>query len=87
MSISNTYDQLDKLIINRVSHEACTFTNLYGNSAVRSMAEDLAKPDLYGRKAGDRVIDRRLQALRKSGRILYSKGRWHLTPATAGAAQ
>ena len=31
-----------------------------------------------------RVVDRRLQSLRKRGLIRFAKGHWHLTSATGG---
>lgn len=41
-------------------------------------ANALAKPDVWGWRSGDRLIDRRLQKLRKEGHIVYGKKAWHL---------
>lgn len=69
------FDQLDALIVSRISRAPCTFTELQGKG-LRDAADALVKVDRHGFKEGSRLIDRRLQALRKAARIVYSKGRW-----------
>lgn len=71
------FDQLDGLIVSRITRAPCTFTELQGKG-LRDAADALVKADRHGFKEGSRLIDRRLQALRKAGRIVYSKGRWWL---------
>ena len=67
------YAKLDGLIVNAVLTGHFTFTELQQHDAVRDEA------DMRDTGTGfDRVIDRRLQALRKAGRIRYAAGKWEV---------
>lgn len=65
----NKYDELDAAILKAI--EAGRRQFYYINTAV----EDLAKPHSL-RGDSSRVVDRRLQALRKRGRIAYAQKEW-----------
>lgn len=68
------YDQLDEAIISAIRGGAERFYLI--NAAV----EELAKPHSV-RGDAYRVVDRRLQALSRSYRIQYWRGRWRLRTA------
>lgn len=65
------FTQLDAAIVEEIKSGNNTFTLLQ-----LSRAAALAKPFVTPRGDVERVIDRRLQALRKKGAIRYSKGVW-----------
>lgn len=60
------YKQLDKAIIKRISVGNASFTTIC--NAVRNISIELEKTDTA---EGFRIVDRRLQALRKAGRIKF----------------
>ena len=66
--MAHDYTELDGAIIARVAEGRVTFTAL--SSAVSRHSEALAKTDPA---PGWRIVDRRLQALRKAGRIRYQR--------------
>lgn len=78
------YSQIDQLIIFRVREGFSSFANIF-SSNLKEEAERIAKEQSKGRTVRDRVdawriLDRRLQALRKKGAIKYaSKTGWSLT--------
>ena len=67
------YNRLDELIITAILAGHFTFTELQKHDAVRDEA------DMHDTGTGfDRVIDRRLQSLRKAGRIKYAAEKWEV---------
>jgi hypothetical protein len=74
------FTTLDCAIMTRIAEGACTFASI--NAAVEHLAEPHA-----GEPANTfRVVDRRLQALRKRGLIYFGKTKWFMaTTSTTGA--
>lgn len=66
--MAHDYTELDSAIIERVSKGCVSFTALSGS--VSKPSEALATNDPA---PGWRIVDRRLQALRKAGRIRYQR--------------
>jgi hypothetical protein len=62
------YTEFDKRLISVVRRGFSTFIEI-SHGELRKYADALAAPDRYGW----RVIDRRLQALRKRGALTYSR--------------
>lgn len=72
------FTDLDVMIITRIARAPCTFTELQ-EPEISLAAASFVVADRYGTLGPTwRVLDRRLQALRKEGHIVYSKGRWWL---------
>lgn len=73
------FRKLDFAILERIRRSACTFTSI--NASV----EEIAKASLrsYNGQAF-RLVDRRVQALRKQGFIYFDKGQWFIKPQRAG---
>lgn len=71
------YSDFDQLVLDEIRSGRQTFAEMQTRQVMR-LAEDLAVPDRWNNKAPDRVLDRRLQALRKAGKIAHIAGRWHL---------
>ena len=67
------YDQLDNAILTAIAGGTRSFYLI--NAAV----EHLAKPHGHGMHDTFRVVDRRLQALRKRGLIEFRKKEWHMS--------
>lgn len=67
---ADKYAQLDAAIVQAIREGKTTFTPL--TAAVDKQADALAKPDRYGQLDGWRVIDRRLQAMRRRGVLQFS---------------
>lgn len=67
------YDNLDQLLMLRCATSPVTFSVLCQNPMVEREANLVAKPDRHGTRYGWRVVDRRLQALRKAGLLTYSR--------------
>lgn len=65
------FSELDIAILRRIGERPCTFTSI--NARVTTMAA-LYVATKYG--SPSRVVDRRLQALRKKGLIRFDTGRW-----------
>lgn len=61
------YSQLDELLFEAIERQPSTFATLL--KAFGKEFDKHAKPDRFGDLAGWRLMERRLQALRKSGRI------------------
>lgn len=76
------FAQIDGAILEAIAGGRDTFTALQ-TRALMDQAAQLSKPDRYGDRPAWRVLDRRLQALRKAGRIQFVKGRWALTAQRA----
>lgn len=76
MPAASKFETLDTLLVQRIARCPCTFTELQEPETMAA-AEPLALADRFGVMAPTwRVLDRRLQALRKKGRIEFVKGRW-----------
>lgn len=70
--------ELDAAILERLADGPLPFHALMARR-VSEIANSLAKPDRHGATTGWRVIDRRLQALRKAGKITHDrKTGWRL---------
>lgn len=66
------YTEFDAKLIHLVKNGATVFGHL-----VSALVTD-AKPFVTHNSDASRVVDRRLQALRKAGRLIYSCGRWYV---------
>ncbi len=71
----NKYENLDAAILRRIGAEPTPFGELY-NGCVRGYCTSIAGAE--GKDSDDafRVLDRRLQALRKKGRIRSTSHGW-----------
>lgn len=72
------YTEFDAALIEAIRQatprERCVeFSCFAYNQPLRDMATALARPDRYGDRAGWRVTDRRLQALRKAGKLAFDR--------------
>lgn len=65
--IKNDYTELDKAILAKVAEGPVTFT------LICNAVEVQTRPFVSYKFAGWRVVDRRLQALRKAGKIKYQR--------------
>lgn len=76
MSALNKYAQLDAKLIELIKSGAGTFNAI----AARADVAALTAPHETATTEGWRVVDRRLQALRKAGKIAFSRdvGRWRV---------
>lgn len=68
------FTTIDCAILSRIASGACTFTSI--NASV----EHHAKPHAGPRGDTFRVVDRRLQSLRKRGIIHFDNTKWFITP-------
>lgn len=68
------YDELDAAIIARITAGSRSLPQI-DSGDVRRMCADIARAT--GRESF-RVLDGRLQALRKAGQIVYKRGSWML---------
>lgn len=67
------FTKLDCAIMTRIAESCCTFASINAN------VEHIAKDYIIGTKTpAFRVVDRRLQALRKRGLIYFSKTKWFM---------
>ena len=71
--MAKDYTTLDALILRRCAAGPVTFNVLRFNDEIEEAAYDVATPDRFGDRDGWRVVDRRLQALRKAGLLTYSR--------------
>ena len=69
-----SYDELDAAIVARITAGATSLGGI-DSGDVRRLCADIARE--IGRESF-RVLDGRLQALRKAGRIVYKRGGWVL---------
>jgi hypothetical protein len=70
------FAHLDEKITARIRKAPCTFTDLRGDKQIDTLAERLTTPNSLGFRENWRLIDRRLQALRKSCVIKFEHGYW-----------
>lgn len=72
------FTDLDVMIVARIARAPCAFAELQ-EPGINEAAASFVVTDRYGVLGPTwRVLDRRLQALRKEGHIVYSKGNWWL---------
>jgi len=73
---SSKYRALDELLIARIARAPAAFAQLQ-HDQIMAAAEPFTVLDRYGAKGPTwRILDRRLQALRKQDRIEHVKGLW-----------
>lgn len=71
------YGTVDHLILMHIKEfGASSYSQLCEDTALIKEANDQSTVDRWGARNGERVIDRRLQALRKTGAITLEKRRW-----------
>lgn len=71
------FSALDNAILTRIAESRCTFASI--NAAVEHLAKQ------HDDKQTFRVVDRRLQALRKRGLIYFGNTKWFMSePSTRG---
>lgn len=70
------FDDIDAELLDQIDQGVDKYIRLCVTPSVKRLAQQLAKDGKEGEDGFDRVIDRRLQALRKKGLIRFSKGRW-----------
>lgn len=78
--MKHDYTKLDAAIIDKIRSGTANLTGLV--CALSTLAEPFS-----GYRPAWRVIDRRLQALRKAGKITYSGGRWHVCSSDGSVQQ
>lgn len=71
------YIELDARIVAAIGDGAETFSQIFQRTKV--LALPLTKADRWGKRNSDRLVDRRLQVLRKAGLIAYMQGKWTTT--------
>ncbi len=77
------YEHIDRLITQQIARGNRTLTQLIGTPA---WTEAKRIDGEYARQPGpDRIMDRRLQALRKRRLIEYSKGAWRIVELSTGS--
>lgn len=67
------YEKLDSLILNKIGSHPQSFSEIY----VRDVADECKRvAEMGGISGGQRIFDRRLQALRKAGKIRHAGKGW-----------
>jgi len=82
--MSTDYSKLDAAILGRIrAGGGASFTALV--LTLERIADSIAPLDRWGWPTGYRAIDRRLQVLRKAGRIAYNRhtGKWVIAEVPA----
>ncbi|WP_454691188.1 hypothetical protein [Achromobacter aloeverae] len=69
------YAQIDAAILDAIKAGRTTFAEMQ-TSGLMVILAPVCTVDRYGDSQEWRVLDRRLQALRKAGRITFYKGQW-----------
>ncbi|WP_234775225.1 hypothetical protein [Paraburkholderia tropica] len=83
--MKTNYAEFDAAVLNRISDKPKTFTELF-DSPIQRACEEIAnepnarRPATYG-ASPYRILDRRLQALRKRGLIEWTTKGWVRVPA------
>lgn len=71
------YQELDAALISAIKNGADTMSALDSNKKVHALTKPHQVKDRWGHLTPEfRIIDRRLQALRKAGLIAYHSKRW-----------
>lgn len=79
MSKPGIYDDVDGAILAAVQSGKTTFSQIL--PAVKAKATPVAPKSRWAGDGEWRVVDRRLQALRKDGRLSYTRGAgWRVEP-------
>ena len=65
------YDKIDSLIVDAIKGGCCSFSAIYNN---RSVFDEALRISMAVKLVQSRVVDRRLQALRKRGVIVHFSG-------------
>lgn len=71
-----SYEELDAAIVARITTVgSATYADL--RKETENLADAMIAPDRWDKSPnGWRLIDRRLQAMRKAGKIVYKRGGW-----------
>lgn len=78
------YDAYDKRLINAIQNGADTSMVLAANDHLKKLAEPHRSCDRWGALTPYyRVVDRRLQALRKKGVLVFHEKRWSVVSTEA----
>ncbi len=72
--MATKYDELDALILSRIGNTPKTFSDLFGG-AITAECDKISEKG-YGLVEAFRILDRRLQALRKKGLIASTGKGW-----------
>jgi hypothetical protein len=71
------YDEFDAALMSAIQNGADTMSALDSNKKLVALAKPHCRPDPWGNLTPVfRIIDRRLQALRKQGSIVFHNRRW-----------
>lgn len=73
--MKHDHTKLDAAILSGIAAGKSDFTALCTRDEILEIVTPMA---IGGTQPGWRFIDRRLQALRKSGQIEYRQARWHI---------
>lgn len=75
------YSKFDAALLASISTRPRNFTELTTRRELVVLVESLGTTDRFGRPAPtDRIFDRRLQALRRAGKIRYTGTKWEILP-------
>jgi hypothetical protein len=72
------YATLDDELLAAIRGKSCSFKELQAKPNIIGLADELAPKNSLGGEMGWRLIDRRLQVLRKSGKIESYAGYWRI---------
>lgn len=78
--LADRFAGLDAELIRLVGEGVDQYQRLVSTPSVEALARPLAREGKGGEDEFDRVVDRRLQALRRKGQIVYQKRRWSTQP-------
>jgi len=71
------YDEYDSALKQKIANGCDTLNALTGNTELKKLAEPHRTPGRWGIGTPYfRIVDRRLQALRKKGELIYQDKRW-----------
>lgn len=71
------YSKFDAALLAEIRTSPQDFTALMTTHRLADAAMSLGATDRFGHPVElDRIFDRRLQALRRAGKIRYSQGKW-----------
>jgi hypothetical protein len=75
--IMTDYTEFDKALLAEIARAPQNLTRLMGNRPLCELAKSLGLIDYLGNRASMyRIFDRRLQALRRAGKIRYTGRVW-----------
>jgi hypothetical protein len=83
LKAAGRYDVLDEEILSHLQRVGPSSFTALNAGALGQLAEELTAPNSRGEREAFRLLDRRLQALRKAGRIKTEKQKWAVAEATA----